>query len=811
MALDSDRPSPLRATSMFERRMLVVGIVLALALGAMFTRLFTLSVVAGGEHRALAESRLDRTTLLPTVRGTITDRKGRVLAQSIPSYDLALFYPAINGAWVDTRAVGAARREAGRAAWNKMGPAEREARIRAKQRELQAELDAVLAEASAVAELARPELAARMGDVRTQVERKANAVWEARLELERAKYGEAAEEQFNARPIAEQSESHVIATQLPAKAAFALRKLADAHPGILEVQDSTRRVYPWSTASIQLDRRSMPRPLRGDPLTLELAGVADHLIGGVREEVWREDLDRRPFRAVGADGEVATDLGGYRPGRDMIGSRGIERTYEDLLRGTRGRTVQRLDTGDTTRAEPARGTDIQLTLDIALQAHVQSLFMPQVGLALTQQWHHGWDASGDPKPIPLGYHVPLNGAAVVLDVDSAELLAMVSWPTMSAGEAFTDAERTQRAPAVNRAIESALPPGSIIKPIVYVGAVRGGVFGADERIECNGHYFGANDAFGRCWIYRKQFSFATHSQKLGGALDVEQAISRSCNIFFYTLADRMGIDALTAWYRDFGLGQRLDIGVSRREVQLDDAGNVTGVRIAGEAAGHLPSEAEAERIRRNGDRVSTVISGIGQGLITWTPLQAANAYATLARGGLIRDADLLRTQVSGRGPRRTGNLMLDPHACDRALEGLRQAVEETYGTGHHVTYEDRSTENIINAPGVTVWAKTGTAQAPAIKVDDNADGTPDRTVTGLEHGWFVGLVGDAAQDRPRYAIAVVLEHGGSGGKSAGPIANQVIRALIAEGYLDGNAAARPKRAVPTPTGEGWVEPTGGAG
>ncbi|MFM8731302.1 MAG: hypothetical protein ACKOGJ_02090, partial [Phycisphaerales bacterium] len=334
--------------------MVAVGIACAVLVGAMAARLFSLTVVSGGEQRAIAEGRLDRSTLLPTVRGSILDRKGRELARSVPSYDLAVYYPAINGAWVDERALAGARKDAGRAAWNRMGPSERGERIAGRQRALAAELDAVLAEACAAAELSRDELAARMGEVRTQVEKKANAVWEARLDIERAKYGEEAEDRFEARPIAEQGEPHVIATQLPAKAAFALRKLADAHPGIIEVQDSTRRVYPWGTARIEFDRAWLPTPLRGAPVTIDLAGVADHVVGTVREEVWREDLDRRPFRTVGTAGDVATDLGGYRPGRDMIGARGVERTYEDRLRGARGRRGRRRAPGGEPRTAPAR-------------------------------------------------------------------------------------------------------------------------------------------------------------------------------------------------------------------------------------------------------------------------------------------------------------------------------------------------------------------------------------------------------------------------------------------------------------------------
>jgi penicillin-binding protein 2 len=477
----------------------------------------------------------------------------------------------------------------------------------------------------------------------------------------------------------------------------------------------------------------------------------------------------------------------------------------------RGRKVQRVDTNETTRTEPVHGSDLQLTLDIALQARVQALFMPEVGLARAQQWHYGWDKDGTPKPMPLNFLAPLNGAAVVLDVDTGEILSMVSWPTIAAGEDFDDAVRAARNPSLNRAIEGSYPPGSIIKPIVYVSAVRSGVFGADEEVECNGHFFGEGDPFGRCWIYTKQNNYLTHSKVISGPLGVEAAISRSCNIYFYTVAQRMGLRTLTDWYRNFGLGQKLDIGIARWEPRLDEAGNIVGDRLTGEHPGILPSAQAIAKIESSSDRIVPVIAGIGQGPIAWTPMQAANAYATLARGGVIRDAELLATQIPGRAARRTGDLKLNPHSCERAFEGLRQSVEEQHGTGNHVSYEDRRPELIINAPGVVVWAKTGTAQASPLKVDDDGNGTFDRTITGLNHAWFVGLVGDAQEHRPRYAVAVLLENGGSGGKSAGPIANQVIHALIAEGYLQGDPHSRPARQPLQPIGAVDIEPTGGAG
>jgi cell division protein FtsI/penicillin-binding protein 2 len=155
---------------------------------------------------------------------------------------------------------------------------------------------------------------------------------------------------------------------------------------------------------------------------------------------------------------------------------------------------------------------------------------------------------------------------------------------------------------------------------------------------------------------------------------------------------------------------------------------------------------------------------------------------------------------------------------DMALEGLRQSVAERYGTGHHIGH-DGWEEPIINAQDVTVWAKTGTAQAPAMRLDSNNDGKlndHDSLLKGVDHSWFVGLVGPRGSSRPLHAIAVIVEYGGSGGRTAGPIANQIVRALQLEGYLpgDGNAAPPPGRkpASKQPEDDGAADASaGGAG
>jgi cell division protein FtsI/penicillin-binding protein 2 len=138
-------------------------------------------------------------------------------------------------------------------------------------------------------------------------------------------------------------------------------------------------------------------------------------------------------------------------------------------------------------------------------------------------------------------------------------------------------------------------------------------------------------------------------------------------------------------------------------------------------------------------------------------------------------------------------------------------VEEKWGTGHRISFQDGSGDYVIHSPGVRVWAKTGTATVTGVPWDDDRDGAVDRRIPAIDHGWFVGLVGEESQARPRYALAVILEFGGSGGRSAGPIANEVIRAMVDEGYLQPDGAAARRSKPPVPRGDDWVEPVGGAG
>ncbi|MFN5662725.1 MAG: penicillin-binding transpeptidase domain-containing protein, partial [Planctomyces sp.] len=177
------------------------------------------------------------------------------------------------------------------------------------------------------------------------------------------------------------------------------------------------------------------------------------------------------------------------------------------------------------------------------------------------------------------------------------------------------------------------------------------------------------------------------------------------------------------------------------------------------------------------------LMGIGQGPVAWTPLHAADAYATLARSGL-RIVPRLRMDE----PLRSINLGLNPRSVAIALEGLSKAVNDERGTGHHITVDwpdGARRENIFTAPGVQVWGKSGTADSGQKARDAQGRLLADDRgqAISLDHAWFVVLAGRAGENRPRYAVAVLVEFGGSGGRIAGPLTNQILLALKAEGYL----------------------------
>ncbi len=781
--------------SMFHRRVALLVALCALAFGALTIQLGRLTLVEGAELRAEAEHRLRRIEWTPTARGRIIDRKGRILAQDRPSLEIRVAYSVlISGlpedgehrrdqprqTWVRTEAVRMAR-AVHRGSWAQLDPGQREALAEQYEPILLRHVDQMWPEIAQLTGAAPQEITARRLAIRRRVEEMREYITTAnlrKLEVEAEERGRALTADLHDRlrrqvdrDIREQRIAHTIVGfvsdadgfPLDARAAettpLRVTPVGSTSPQIyevpalpgLEVAGSRERAHPYDRVEVSLDGRTLPGPLRTEgPVPVTVEGALTHVLGWMREGVTAEDEQRRAAWIDTLDGQrladvapLGEDRGRYFQG-DNVGGRGVEAAQEHRLRGLRGLRIRQLDTGERFETPAQPGEDIELTIDAMLQARIAAAMSPAAGLAQVQPWHARED-------IPID--TPLHGAAVVIDINSGDVLALVSTPS------FTDDELAQSAEAIfadglnlpyfNRAVSGIYPPGSIAKAILLTAAVTEGVHDLHAPIVCNGHYLPERDDVLRCWLFRENYGFRTH-----GPLDAVEALMRSCNIYFYTVGNHLGPAGAVEAYRMFGAGEPVELGVG-----LEAAGSVGPV---------------AKLIGAHED----AILGIGQGQVTWTPAHAADAYATLARGG-VRIAPRLAREP-GDAPEMV-DLGLDPASVKAAMDGLYASANDIHGTGNHITFP-WGQEEIFNAPGVTVWVKTGTAQSSQRVFDPDGDGPAPAQVRAGDHAWVVGLAGPEGQG-PKYAFSVLMEYAGSGGRVSGPIANQLIHALIAEGYL----------------------------
>lgn len=834
-------PASTPGLGMFHRRVALVVALVGVSMVPLTLQLGRLTLARGAELRSEAEAALVAREWKSTRRGTIVDRHGRVLAKDRPSFDVTVDYEIIAGgqAWARARA-GRIARQVHRQDWPELTAEQRGAIIDLYMPPLLEHLESMWRVLSEQTGVPLEQIERRRQEIRRDVERRFSSVYRSRLTQEidaqlalgREMTTEVEDEvrRRAGRQIEEQRSPHVIIARVADATAFELQRLADQRtqvavddgsggfigvdvamlPGV-GVESSGDREYPLDRVMVQVDTRTLPTPARGPGMTsIPVDGVAFHILGRMRGKATQEDAQRRAQRLAedaafaqrvrtppGAAGlSEPVDRGEYQEG-DVAGLGGIEEAQEDELRGLRGLVVEQRETGERQELPAEPGRDIRLTIDTMLQARVQAAMTPELGLAVAQTWH---SPIGQENPtVPVG--TPLRGAAVVLDVDSGEILAMVSTPTISREALREDASRVfedpfNRAvdvPWVDRAIARPYPPGSIAKALILTGAVTLGKHDLSAPISCTGHLFPDKPDMFRCWIF-KQFGL-THDGYFGHAPNAEESMMVSCNTYFFTLGQRLGPEGAARVYQMFGLGDRLDIGLERRGQDFVEFPGYLGLTGSGAPA----SATEPGRISPS----DAIQMGIGQGPVAWTPLHAADAYATLARGGVRMPPTL----IAGRGSREAQNLGLDPRSVKEALEGLRLAVNDERGTGHHLTLADTTKEPHFNVPGVEIWGKTGTATAPTLYLPQDAKPgdelwrrSVDPVAVGLQsedeatrfwrrilrtgdHSWFVVLVGRQGEHRPRFSISVMMEYAGSGGKVSGPIANQIIHALVAEGYL----------------------------
>ncbi len=809
---------------MFQRRVFLLGVMAIVLFMLLLVRLGWMTLGEGARQaRSEAAKKLVRETWLPTVRGTIYDRKGRVLAGDRASYDIAVDYRVLSGQWVyrdrsgrlrgvdfDKRAAVLAKRY-NIDVWDDLEQSQQDEIIASFESAMRDRIDMMYQYISEQSGVPMDELMLRRDKIIEQVSKiKAGYTRRAR-HRELSKYAERGAvptdqdlkriESIASSPVREEEQYHALVSDVDDVIGFTfLRQSARSSPLInrvgdsmtdesdrsldgvpvlpgLSVVDTTSRIYPYRSMQVQIDRSSFPPPLASESFVIvKTEDVGSMLLGTVRSGIQREDRERRRA-AIAADDLLAdrsltslgTDRGRYFTD-DSVGRSGIEKSYEDRLRGLRGVSVENLQTGEYAETAPSPGLDIQLTLDIALQARIRAILDPKLGLTRVQSWH------GNLEPTtPVG--TELDAGVVVIEIATGEILSMVSTPVPPTDGDWTKygvhTELDKRlfdvvhSPYMSKAIATPYPPGSVAKALILVGAAKYGKYEEGHRIKATGSLYIDQPNRFRSWIFKQNQELEwTHHTQLGRDPDAVDALMVSSNVFFFTLGRDLGPELVAKVYNEFGVGTAYGLGVGR-----EWGGSIGGLNTLHD--GH------------DVDMNDATMMGIGQGSVTWTPLHAADAYATLARQGYQIHPKIIR---DGRAPVVSG-LDLPRWSIQNVHDGLYQVSNSReFGSGFGVRYQENSPSTpTFNVPGIRVLGKTGTAAAPSIYFDPDQIGDTNGPAERIlmrkgDHSWYVTLVGREGGE-PEYAIAVIMEYAGSGGKVSGPINNQIVHALVAEGYL----------------------------
>ncbi|MDA8377829.1 MAG: penicillin-binding transpeptidase domain-containing protein [Planctomycetia bacterium] len=679
---------------MLKRRLIMLVILAAMVLAVIGARLAALEIFQHAHWRDEARSFTYRHYIIPTRRGEIMDRDGRLLAVETPCYNLAIQYQAMNhdAQWITMVAIRSLEQR-------HLSRSQIQARLSAEKRKINAELDRMPESIADHCGVSLGQVLHSFDIIRRRMQLLREDVWTLRYSHQL--HGEGSpddfDEQLGLANSINLSEAHVAHTVIPdisfAAAAY-FKKHAQRYPGLV-VESGIHRIYPYNSTGA-------------------------HLIGYMRQ-VTAGVMERHPFELPrlipGGLRDTRGQLKGYLPG-DSMGATGVEQAAEKLLRGTRGVRLVNLE-GHAVKADyrrPIPGQNVRLTLDIELQQALRrKLANPATGLLYFKGRIH-------------------NAAVVVLSVKHNRVLLMLSEPGYNNNTIHLDFQRLlqdSRLPLMDRALSSAYPPGSIVKPLEASLALTAGVITPDTILNCGACLFPNHPNIFRNWTY----------PDAPGLLGLSAAIEQSCDTYFYQVGMRMGLARLVAGYRSYGLGAP------------------TGIGLAEETSGYLPSvRSSMSKIKQLDD---AIMMGIGQGPLAVTPLQMANAFTAFLRGGIWMQPQLM--EQFHRPPAR--RIPLNTAAFSGIYKGMYLVVHGPYGTAP-----------VLNM-SLPVEGKTGTAQAMEMIKENGKD-----TMVKGDDAWFAGCV---PADAPKYVIVAIVEMGGDGGRRAGPIVKECIKLMQKRGYLPG--------------------------
>ena len=416
------------------------------------------------------------------------------------------------------------------------------------------------------------------------------------------------------------------------------------------------------------------------------------------------------------------DIGDYNYYQvDLIGKSGIEKDYDEYLRGEPGTVAQQLDARRNKISEfvakPARsGDNVALSIDHEIQMILENVFQTA------------------------GY----NGAVIVVDPKNGDILGMLSWPEFDPNwfvpsitrDRWTALQTNPNQPLQNRAIQSTYSPGSTFKVPVALAALERGIVTPATTFNCPGYFSLGNITF-KCW------STSGH-----GVMDIRNAIRMSCNVFFYNVGNHFGPQAMSQAIIDFGFGQK------------------TGINLENENPGLVPTDEWQKRIthglQQKMSHGEAVNMAIGQGALNVTPIQMVMMYAAVANGGTLYKPRLVTRIEDSEGkvvkefpPEIRLQLPVLKQNINIVREGMLAVVAD--GTGKRA-----------QVPGVRIAGKTGSAQFKGI--DRNTGVIVKRTRT-----WFDSF---APYESPRYAMVIMAEGGESGGGTCAPLASKIYEELF---------------------------------
>ena len=464
--------------------------------------------------------------------------------------------------------------------------------------------------------------------------------------------------------------------------------------------------------------------------------------------------------AISEDDKKRLNMDDYA-GTTLTGKNGVEYAYEDQLHGragfqqllvnAQGRSVERIgnETAKLERKEPVAGNDLFLTIDMRVQQAAEEALRGQ------------------------------RASAVAIDPANGDIIAFVSTPAfdpnlfargLTRPEYLALTEDPNR-PMYDRVIRGVYPPGSTVKPMMAMAALEYGVVTPGETVFCRGAY--RMPGVSRPW---RDWKAGGH-----GHVDMRKAIATSCDVYFYDIANQMGVDRIHDYLAQFGMG------------------TITGIDIPGEKIGLLPStEWKKKAFRRKEAQIwfpgDTISIGIGQGYMNATPLQLAHATATIAGRGqrfkprLVRAVRNVTTgQVTELKPSPLPSPHVDdPAAWDVAIGGMYDVANASYGTARGAT---------ANAP-YKIAGKSGTAQVFTVAANERMRKPGELAEHLRDHALFIAF---APADAPRIAVAVVVENAPAGGSGfAAPIARRILDTYLLTPEQLAEQDAKRKPAPPPP-------------